>query len=487
VLAGGRDLPGGIETQAVSDITGSWAAAATARRRLLDVPLTVGGRFRRDWLRRRLLAAGDVLAVAAAAVVLRLSHAPDRVVLEVLAFTPGWLLAARICGLYDRDHRALRHLTVDEVPRIFGMVLGGSAALILVLTLAGAPDLTADERLELWASTIGSVFALRAGVRLLCRSLLPPERTLLIGEGELAQAVRRKLELLPDLNVEIVAELDAVAAAGVGEGSPHLRGVERVIVALPAVDEALLARLLHVARLQQLKVSLVPPLRARLGTAVQLTHVSDLPVVEYHTWDTSRTTALAKRLLDVGVSGVLLLVLAPLLLLVAAAIRLADGSPVLFVQERAGFEGRAFRMLKFRTMRCGAHDRVRDVVDLDALPAPMFKLRDDPRVTRLGRVLRSLSLDELPQLLNVLRGDMSLVGPRPEQLDLVARYEPEHRFRLTVKPGLTGPMQVYGRGELDFEERLALERDYVENVSLARDLRLLALTLGSVFRRNGAY
>ena len=144
-------------------------------------------------------------------------------------------------------------------------------------------------------------------------------------------------------------------------------------------------------------------------------------------------------------------------------------------------------MLKFRTMRCGAHDRVRDVVDLDALPAPMFKLRDDPRVTRLGRVLRSLSLDELPQLLNVLRGDMSLVGPRPEQLDLVARYEPEHRFRLTVKPGLTGPMQVYGRGELDFEERLALERDYVENVSLARDLRLLALTLGSVFRRNGAY
>jgi lipopolysaccharide/colanic/teichoic acid biosynthesis glycosyltransferase len=117
----------------------------------------------------------------------------------------------------------------------------------------------------------------------------------------------------------------------------------------------------------------------------------------------------------------------------------------------------------------------------------MFKLRADPRVTRVGRLLRRTSLDELPQLINVLRGEMSIVGPRPEQLDLVERYAPEHRFRLQVKPGITGPMQVYGRGELTFDERLAVEREYVENLSLARDIRIVLMTLPAVFGRRGAF
>ena len=124
---------------------------------------------------------------------------------------------------------------------------------------------------------------------------------------------------------------------------------------------------------------------------------------------------------------------------------------------------------------------------LQELPEPMFKFRRDPRVTRVGRVLRRLSLDELPQLWNLLRGEMSLVGPRPEQLELVQRYSPEHRFRLEVKPGLTGPMQVHGRGELTFDERLAVELDYVENLSLGRDLRILALTPGQRDRGTGAF
>ena len=117
----------------------------------------------------------------------------------------------------------------------------------------------------------------------------------------------------------------------------------------------------------------------------------------------------------------------------------------------------------------------------------MFKLADDPRVTRVGRLLRRTSLDELPQLWNVLRGDMSLVGPRPEQIDLVERYRPEHRFRLSVKPGITGPMQVFGRGDLTFHERLAVELDYIENLSLRRDLHILALTVSAVWAGRGAY
>jgi lipopolysaccharide/colanic/teichoic acid biosynthesis glycosyltransferase len=144
-------------------------------------------------------------------------------------------------------------------------------------------------------------------------------------------------------------------------------------------------------------------------------------------------------------------------------------------------------MYKFRTMVVNAESMLEDVVTLGALHEPVFKLRDDPRVTRIGRIIRRTSLDELPQLINVLMGDMSLVGPRPEQVELVELYTRDERVRLAVKPGMTGPMQVFGRGQLTFDERLALEREYIENLSLGRDLRILALTLPAVIAGDGAF
>jgi lipopolysaccharide/colanic/teichoic acid biosynthesis glycosyltransferase len=156
-------------------------------------------------------------------------------------------------------------------------------------------------------------------------------------------------------------------------------------------------------------------------------------------------------------------------------------------RRQPGVDGRPFTIWKFRTMVRDAEAMLGDLVPFDKLEEPVFKLRRDPRVTRVGRVIRRFSLDELPQIVNVLCGDMSIVGPRPEQADLVERYKPEQCVRLTVKPGLTGPMQVYGRGRLDFEERLAVEREYVENLSLGRDARLLALSVAAVVRGTGAY
>jgi lipopolysaccharide/colanic/teichoic acid biosynthesis glycosyltransferase len=144
-------------------------------------------------------------------------------------------------------------------------------------------------------------------------------------------------------------------------------------------------------------------------------------------------------------------------------------------------------MLKFRTMVDDAEDRLGDLVDLKRLDQPAFKIPDDPRVTRVGRVLRRLSIDELPQLLNVLRGEMSLVGPRPEEEAVVALYNERQRARLAVKPGLTGPMQVNGRGNLSFEERLALERDYLDNISVTSDLAILMRTPRAIIRGDGAY
>jgi lipopolysaccharide/colanic/teichoic acid biosynthesis glycosyltransferase len=194
-----------------------------------------------------------------------------------------------------------------------------------------------------------------------------------------------------------------------------------------------------------------------------------------------------KRACDVVFSAAALVLLAPLFPLVVLAIRLDSRGPVIFTQLRAGAGGRPFRMYKLRTMTADAEESLSEIVRLEDLREPMFKLPNDPRVTRVGRLLRRFSFDELPQLVNVLRGQMSIVGPRPEQVELVERYAPEHRFRLEVKPGMTGPMQVFGRGELSFGERLAVELDYVENVSLGRDLRILFQTLPAIIRGTGAF
>ena len=348
-------------------------------------------------------------------------------------------------------------------------------------------ELTASAELRLWILVAASVFTFRVAARAIWRRVTPPERTLILGDGALADGTRRKLELFPDIHVEVVASRESGSPEELLGHDESLDGIDRVIVASPTLDERLLAEVIAVARARQLKLSVVPPVRGMLGTAVELSHVADLPFIEYHTWDASRTTLVGKRFLDLTVSFVALVVLSPLLVAIAVAIRVAGPGPVLFVQQRAGVGGRPFRMLKFRTMEDGADKRVGELVDIGELEEPAFKLRDDPRVTTVGRLLRRTSLDELPQLVNVLRNEMSLVGPRPEQVEIVEQYTPEQRFRLLVKPGMTGPMQVYGRGALRFDERLAVERDYIENVSIGRDLRILALTIVPVLRRRGAY
>jgi lipopolysaccharide/colanic/teichoic acid biosynthesis glycosyltransferase len=234
------------------------------------------------------------------------------------------------------------------------------------------------------------------------------------------------------------------------------------------------------------KLNVLSPMSNILGGA-RLSHLAELPFLDYNTADIPRSTTFLKRTLDICVSSVALVLLAPLFALIAIAIRIDSPGAALFRQRRAGKDGNPFEVLKFRTMVADAEERLPDVVELDELCEPVYKPRDDPRVTRIGRLLRRMSIDELPQLINVLEGEMSLVGPRPEMLHMVDRYELEHRFRLAVRPGLTGPMQVFGRGELTFAERLAVERDYIENQSIGRDMRILAMTVSTVLRGTGAF
>ena len=449
-----------------------------------------------DALRRRMLAAADSVAVLLAAGFAELGSLSMAAAFWTVALLPIWIVLAKLQGLYDRDHAALRHLTADELGSIVAWATVGTAVTMaaVALTPAGSPGIGAAVRL--WFALLVLAPALRGLARILWRRWTPPASVLLVGSGPLERATRRKLELFSDIHLRVAGSVDLQGLDTRRDDAELVRAMwaaaggelpDRVIVCSSDVHEAALADLVASCRQRRIKLSVVPPLRGAFGTAVRLSHVAELPFVEYHTGDPSVSTQMLKRCADVTIGLAVLVVAAPVLAIAALAIKLDSRGPVFYVQRRAGLEGRPFGMLKFRTMVNGAHERLDEVVHLDGLEDPMFKLRDDPRVTRVGRFLRRWSLDELPQLLNVVRGDMSLVGPRPEQVELVERYRPEHRFRLDARPGMTGPMQVFGRGDLDFDERLAVEREYIENVSLGRDIRILVMTIPVVISGKGAF
>jgi exopolysaccharide biosynthesis polyprenyl glycosylphosphotransferase len=446
----------------------------------------LSARYGAEPLLRRMLALGDVLAVAAAAVLVGLLGSGAAGALFLVLSAPIWIVTAKLAGLYDRDHRTLRHLTVDELPWLVVWTLSSTALLTLLLAPFPALDPSSDDRLLVWGTVLVLAFVFRAAFRGLWRRITPPQRVLIVGEGPLAQAVVRKLELFPDIHAEIRIRIPSCTEL---PARLHhvIEEVDRVVIASSELNEALLEELLPVCRASHVKLTIVPPTRGMFGTATHLTHIADLPLLDYNTWYVSSSTLALKRIFDLVVGALGLVVTLPIFALVAAAILVDDGRPIFFRQWRVGEGGRRFRIFKFRTMVRDAEARFHDLVSLEELDDPLFKLKADPRVTRLGRFLRRTSVDELPQLLNVLKGEMSIVGPRPELVDIVERYRPEHEFRLQVKPGITGPWQVFGRSDLTFEEVLAVEREYVENLSLARDIRIVLMTLPAVFGRRGAF
>jgi exopolysaccharide biosynthesis polyprenyl glycosylphosphotransferase len=448
------------------------------------------GRSSPSWryaLRHRMLACADIAAALLASIsVLVVGNGDAAQLVWSLAFLPIWVLAAKVLALYDRDERALRHLTIDEIPSLVLWALIGTSGLALFLELAPANRLSSSSAVIAGVTAVASVFLLRASARWIWRATTPPERVAIIGTVGAAEVFRRKLELFPDLHMSIVAVHDLRYVDEIVRDPVSLITADRLCFAPATLDDHQLPAIFEIARVADLKLSLIPPCPGAFGAAAQLNHLAELPVLEYKT-GLSRSTLFLKRTLDIGLSALALVALLPVFTIVALTIKLAGRGPVLFTQLRAGQHGQPFRILKFRTMIRDAEERLGDLVQFDALAEPMFKLHDDPRITRVGRSLRRWSLDELPQLFNVLKGDMSLVGPRPEEVGLVERYGLEERFRLDVKPGLTGPMQVYGRGQLTFAERLAVERDYVQNLSIGRDLRIIGMTFAAVVGRRGAY
>jgi exopolysaccharide biosynthesis polyprenyl glycosylphosphotransferase len=232
---------------------------------------------------------------------------------------------------------------------------------------------------------------------------------------------------------------------------------------------------------------MAPALTDVAGPRIHTQQVAGLPLIHVTTPTLEGGQRVAKRLFDITVSAVLIVLAAPAMVLLASLITLDSRGPVLFRQERVGIEGKLFRMLKFRSMVVDAESKLTDLVDKNEGSGPLFKMKNDPRVTRMGRTLRRLSLDELPQLFNVFGGSMSLVGPRPPLPREVEAYESDVRRRLLVKPGVTGLWQVSGRSNLSWQDSVRLDLYYVENWSLAGDLVIILRTVRAVFHSTGAY
>jgi exopolysaccharide biosynthesis polyprenyl glycosylphosphotransferase len=444
------------------------------------------GRWR-DALRRRYLAAADVAAVL-------LAGAASGVSLPVmLATLPVWILLAKLHGLYDRDHRVMRHLTSDELGSLIAWAATGSLSVLGFAGLVSEEQLAAGDGVQLVLALALIAPAMRATARWVWRCSVSPEQVLVVGSGRLARSTRRKLEIFGDMHQRLVPVTveppdvaDPAQARATLDRVLAVHPLDRVVVAAETLEEPVVVALVIACRERVLKLGFVPPAPAAFASTARLGRLGELPVVDSLTWDPSRSTMTIKRCADVAVAAIGLVLAAPLMVAIAVVIRLTSPGPALFRQQRAGRDGAPFSMWKFRTMCVDAERRLEDLVVLEELAEPVFKLPDDPRVTAVGRFLRRTSLDELPQLVNVLLGQMSLVGPRPEQVELVARYSEGERARLAVKPGMTGPMQVLGRGRLSLEERVALERDYVETISLTGDVRILLRTIGSVLGGRGA-
>jgi exopolysaccharide biosynthesis polyprenyl glycosylphosphotransferase len=460
-----------------------------------------GGSRHRGELLRRLLAAADWFAlIAALCVTTAATPAMDVAGLFwAMLLSPVWILVLKLHGLYDNDHRRIRHSTLDELPSLVSASALGTIALDGLLSLTPAGAFAAGSAILIGLGALTGSFAARSVVRLLWHRLAGLATGVVVGPAEAVDIVARRVATHPEARLLLVGYLSQEEPVDEASELPRLGSVadisrvasehevERVVVTEQEMSQAAAERLIEECKSAGLALTFLPQHYGLLGPGIELNRLAELPVLDFRFSDPSRSTMAMKRILDVAVSATALVLLAPLLLAITILIMLDSGRPVLFRQRRAGRDGEPFTMLKLRTMVCDAEQRLGELVDLDELDEPAFKIADDPRVTRAGRLLRRFSLDELPQFVNVLRGEMSLVGPRPEEEAVVALYDERQRARLAIKPGLTGPMQVYGRGDLSFEERLAMERDYLDNLSIAGDLAILLRTPAAIVRGEGAH
>ncbi len=466
-----------------------------------DLVPAVGGR--RWVVLHRLMGVADVLGglLAAGITGMAVGLPADRAL--VLAGLCAVLLPifAFVCGLYAADDLRSWATGVPDVRLMLFTTLAVSWPVLFTADALGLqrPGLAT---LVMAVATFSLVSTGRAVARAVAhRAEHLQERTGIVGSGVVAAQLVRNLRRHPELGLVPVGVIDnaehhrAVAdlphLGGVQDISTILRreGIDRVIIAFSRAGHVELLQAIRACRDNRVPVHVVPRLFELLDGARALDQVGGMPILSLGVPRLTGMAQAAKRSLDVAVSAAALVAFAPVFAAIAVAIKLESPGPVLFRQLRGGRRASAFALVKFRSMHPDADERKAELLDRNEMAGGiMFKIRSDPRITRVGRILRRFSLDELPQLWNVLRGDMSLVGPRPLVPDETEGLDQEwHLRRGDLRPGLTGPWQIYGRSEIPFPDMVRFDYQYVAGWSLARDLEILFATVPAVLSGRGAY
>lgn len=503
-VAPGDDVAVGVGGERVDAHDSALAKAAGAH------PIQSG---RRDAITRRLLALADLIAISVAAILAGIIGAsrdqPLDLALATLPVLPVWLVIFKLYGLYDRDGKRISHTSLDDLPWLFHALLLGTLLMWGYTKLLPVHQLTFVETAVFWTSGLLLAAALRALARTAVIRVLGPERILLAGTAPIVAPLVRKIDQHPEYGLVPVgllssnghgvaddhvpaglpepaeAALPVIGEASELEAAARAAGASRVIICRPVFDGHEIMGMVEACRRLSVRVSILPDAVEALGPSTEIDEVEGVTMLGLNLPVLTRSSRLLKRSFDMAIAGTLLLLLSPFYPLVALAIKLNSSGPVLFRQQRVGKGGRRFQLLKFRTMVADAERQRAELVGESRDPN-WLHLDHDPRVTGVGRFLRHMSLDEMPQLWNVVKGEMSLVGPRPLQVEDDARVGGWARGRLDLTPGVTGLWQVLGRTTIPFAEMVKLDYVYVTNWSLWMDMKLLLRTLPAVLRRRGA-
>jgi len=453
----------------------------------------------RDLVYRRALAAVDVLAFGLSLYLAAVVIGDDHLATGSVLALPLVVLLGKLLGLYDRDEHTLRKASLEEVPTLFQL----STLLALMIWLSASVTvfgtLEPVEVVSFWALLLLVMASGRGIVRRLAREFVPEERCLVLGDAESAESLRRKFALSFSLKASVVGRVDLRPDTGSNGsaadrngasllGAPPMLGpiealglvigehdIHRVIVVPGPAGAGETLDAIRTVKSLGVKVSVCPRMFEVLGSAVEFDDVDGVTLLGLRRSGLSRSSFMVKRGMDIVGALFVLTLLSPLLIAISLAVRLTSRGPVLYRQPRVGRNGVEFNMLKFRSMRDGADAEKKALLALNETNG-LFKIAEDPRVTRVGRFLRRRSLDELPQLWNVLRGQMSLVGPRPLVPEDDARVEGWQRERLTVVPGMTGAWQILGSTRVPLQEMVKLDYLYWANWSLWMDIKILLRT-----------
>jgi exopolysaccharide biosynthesis polyprenyl glycosylphosphotransferase len=447
---------------------------------------------RRDALFRRALAAADLLAAALALVVCVNVLGDDSLRPVTLLAVPLVVLVGKLAGLYERDELLVNKSTIDEAPHIFQVATLYTLVVYLLDERVIEGAFGTEQILVLWGALFLFTVVGRLIARKVVKSCTSAERCLFVGSEDSFERLKEKLESSGGSAILVGrTSLKGSATNGLHADPAALHemieklNAHRVVIEPDESNPLATLDFVREAKATGVRVSILPRILEVVGSAMVVEEVNGLTLLGLRRLGLSRSSLAVKRAFDLAGSLLGLLVLSPVLALVAAVIKLGSRGPVFYRQPRVGRDGELFEMLKFRTMVSDA-----DALKVDLLPRNeaglgFFKIANDPRITRSGRWLRRLCLDELPQLVNVVRGDMSLVGPRPLIVDEDKQVLGLDRHRLHLKPGMTGHWQILGSSRVPLGEMVKLDYLYVAGWTLWADVKILVRTVPYVLARRG--